>query len=93
MIVLQGSKVTLISAYTDVGGFFSTDRGKGSPGMRHAHKATPTGMKREMKSSVDEEEELLYGDLSEVLRKEARWVENNWLSNPFYSCQLQQYCC
>ena len=23
---------------------------------------------------VDEEEELLYGDLSEVLRKEARWV-------------------
>ena len=70
----QGSKVTLLSAYTDYSGLFSTQQGE-EPATSSAQPAPPSTVKQEPKSTVDEEEELLYGDISSLLgtaRKE-RW--------------------
>ena len=56
----KGSKVTLISAYTDSSGLFTT--------TTHCNKATP--IKKQAtpsapaKADLDDEEELLYGDIS-----------------------------
>ena len=67
MYILQGSKVTLISTYTDTSGLFTTEVGvvKEEGNVRTpTHTAPPSKVKREMKSSIDEEEELLYGDIA-----------------------------
>ncbi len=41
---------------------------------------TPTTVKKEPRSSVDEEDELLYGELSAVLKMEERSVGGAWCS-------------
>lgn len=68
----KGSKVTSISTYTDTSGLFLTaSRGTGSSPVSHTHMATPTTLartkttpKRSSKISIDDEDELLYGDIS-----------------------------
>lgn len=66
---MQGSKVTLLSAYIDTSGLFVTEQ-QGASDPTHA--ATPTTVRQKQRLSVDEEDELLYGDLSTVLKKEER---------------------
>ncbi len=69
----QGSKVTLLSAYMDTSGLFATEQWV-EPHLMSGptHLTTPTAVKQEPRTSVDEEDELLYGDLSAVLKREER---------------------
>ena len=68
----KGSKVTSISTYTDTSGLFLTvSKGTGSSQVGHTHLATPTTPartkttpKRSTKVNIDDEDELLYGDIS-----------------------------
>lgn len=67
MYIMQGSKVTLISTYTDTSGLFTSEVGavKEEADRRvPTLAAPPPKVKREIKSSIDEEEELLYGDIA-----------------------------
>ena len=59
----KGSKVKLISTYTDRSGLFGS--GGGAEKTSHTHKTTPP--KPESKTLVDEEEELLYGSLDQLV--------------------------
>ena len=59
----KGSKVTLISAYTDTSGLFVTDtKAESAEGVAE----TPVA---ERHMSVDDEEELLYGDVEKLTAK------------------------
>ena len=62
----QGTRVTLLSAYADHSGLFSTQLGE-LPPPGSAQSAPPPTVKQEPKSTVDEEEELLYGDISSLI--------------------------
>lgn len=67
MYIMQGSKVTLISTYTDTSGLFTSEVGavkEEADGRAPTLAAPPPKVKREIKSSIDEEEELLYGDIA-----------------------------
>ena len=59
----KGSKVNLISTYTDYSGLFGSKDGAKNVGS--THKATPTTVVS--KTLVDEEEELLYGSIDELV--------------------------
>lgn len=58
--------MTLLSAYTDCSGLFSAQQGE-EPASGPAQPAPPPTARQEPKSTVDEEEELLYGDISSLL--------------------------
>lgn len=55
--------MTLISTYTDTSGFFTLEVG-GAEGETPTHSAPTPKVKKEPRSSIDEEEELLYGDIT-----------------------------
>ena len=61
----KGSKVNLLSTYTDRSGLFSATEGK-DPGQAHKEKTAPTPSSAAAASSktlADEEDELLYGSM------------------------------
>lgn len=63
----KGSRVTLISAYTDTSGLFATEsQGVGSEGTASTYVLT------QRKLSIDDEDELLYGDVDALTAKIGR---------------------
>ena len=71
---MQGSKVTLISTYTDTSGLFTSEVG-GVEGEIPTKSAPPPKVKKEPRSSIDEEEELLYGDITALTTAVKRETE------------------
>ena len=73
----KGSKVNLISTYTDYSGIFGSKGGAKEAGS--AHKTTPTTVVS--KTLAEEEEELLYGSIERLVQsnKKSELVE-------FYMC-------
>lgn len=62
--LVKGSKVTLISAYTDTSGLFQTES-KGAELMGGAS----SNISEQRKLSIDDEDELLYGDVDLLTAK------------------------
>lgn len=68
----KGSKVTLISAYTDTSGMFvTTDLKQEVTGERGVESMCVAmgGVKKEPRTSTDDEDELLYGDVDTLAAK------------------------
>ena len=63
--LVKGSKVTLISAYTDASGLFQTELSMGAESAGVASGDT----RDQRKLSIDDEDELLYGDVDLLTAK------------------------